>query len=376
MTLAALSLWSCCVAAETIGLRFVVSDTLARSAAERRATQTALERNVMRLNEYFRNSAVDIVAEMVDVGFARIEAVDAVAVLEDMHAERGGFAGLFARADEIGADYTFAVMDKLMLRGKPNCGRAIAVNRTRAAIGSTREALAVVALPCGAQSLAHELGHLMGLNHGFAVDRCQPNRGHASAIARYANGYAVGACDGKPDPEKFGDIMVGGWMKEINGDGHSNLPMFSNPRIRDPRCGREGICGDPEIGDAARALNENARDYAAHEEPDVHTLRYASAAMRDCMAERYRGVEIADLFELDCRHHGIERLDGIERLVALKRIDLAGNQLQDVAALERLPDGLLHVDLSGNPRIPCRQIDRLAARHPGKVLAPATCFQD
>lgn len=246
-------------AATTINLRFVVTEALARSETQEQATRAALATNVARLNEVFRNSAVELQAEIVDVSFRHIDAVDAVAVLDDMQAERGGFEDLFARTQEFGADYIFAVMDRLMLRGRPNCGRAIAVNRTRAELGSIRRALAVVALPCGTQTLAHELGHLMGLNHGYVVDQCEPNHGHASAIARYANGYAAGACDGKAGAEKFGDIMVGGWMKRINGDGHSNLAIFSNPRIRDVRCGSTGVCGDPETGDAARALNENAR---------------------------------------------------------------------------------------------------------------------
>lgn len=40
--------------------------------------------------------------------------------------------------------------------------------------------------------------------------------------------------------------------------------MFSNPLIHDERCGPNKTCGDPLSGDAARALNENARYYASH----------------------------------------------------------------------------------------------------------------
>lgn len=251
--------------AETIGLRFVVDTALGESAARRQATAEKLAGHVAELNSYFRNSDVALRGEIVGIDFSRIESVDVMDILADMESERRGFAGMFARAAEYGADYTFAVVGHLLLRGKRGCGRAVAVNQTVAEISTTRRAFAAIDIACGAQTLAHELGHLMGLNHGAAVAACEPSRGHTSAIAPYANGYGEGACDGRPAADKFGTIMVGGWMKAINGDGHSSLPMFSNPRIRDPRCGARGVCGDPASGDAARALNENARYYAGHE---------------------------------------------------------------------------------------------------------------
>ncbi len=266
--------------AETIGLRFVVDAALGASAGQRQAASEKLATHVAELNAYFRNSEVNLIAEIVDIEFSPIGSVDVMAILGDMEGERNGFAGMFAKAAEYGADYTFSVVGHLLIRGKPGCGRAYAVNKTVAEIASTRRAFAAIHIACGAQTLAHELGHLMGLNHGHAVDACQPGRGHTTAIAPYANGYGEGRCDGKPGANKFGDIMVGGWMREISGDGRSSLPMFSNPRIRDPRCGSRGICGDPEIGDAARALNENARYYAGHEEPACAGKPKAPASCR------------------------------------------------------------------------------------------------
>jgi hypothetical protein len=296
-------------------------------------------------------------------------------ILDDMEHERNGFAAMFRRANEYGADYTVAVTANLMIRGKRGCGRGYAVNQTREHISSTRRAFAAIDFACGAHTLAHELGHLMGLNHGTLVDQCQPGKGHISAIAPYANGYAVGNCDGKPQPEEFGTIMVGGWMKEINGNGHGSLPMFSNPRIRDERCGISKICGDPAIGDAARALNENALLYAAHEEPDVHTLRYGSAELLACIKQKYRGKEIADLEELICPNAEIGSLAGVERLTALRRIDLSGNRLEDVSPLGELPvDRVERIDLRGNSRISCKSLDGLADRFIGKVVRPTSCL--
>ena len=49
-----------------------------------------------------------------------------------------------------------------------------------------------------------------------------------------------------------------------------NLPIFSNPRMHDERCGKKKTCGDPAIGDAARALNENAHYFASHKAQPNH----------------------------------------------------------------------------------------------------------
>lgn len=250
--------------AETIGIRFIVGDELGRSPEQQQQTRAVLAQYVTGLNERYRNSEVNLSAEIVQVEFARIGAVDDVQIIGDMEHERNGFEALFQKAYEYGADYTVAMPGKLLMNGKPGCGRAYAVNKTIEAISDPRRAFAVVNFVCGAHTLAHELGHLMGLNHGSLVDRCNPGMGHTSAIAPYANGYAEGNCDGQPQAGEFGDIMVGGHMREIMGNDKGNLPMFSNSRIHNERCGPNQICGAPLTGDAARALNENAHYYAAH----------------------------------------------------------------------------------------------------------------
>lgn len=340
---------------EVIGMRFVVSASLGRTAAEHLATRARLERHVAELNSIFAASEVRLRAEIVRVDFEAFEELEVMRILDDMAHQRGAFAELFALADEFGADYTFAIVRGLRIRGTPGCGRAFAVNRTAAEVSSTRRAFAAVDIACGARTLGHELGHLMGLNHGHLVDRCEPGRGHTTAIAPYANGYAEGNCDGQPQHGEFGTLMVGGWMKSINGDGQSSLPLFSNPLVRDPRCGRRGICGDERVGDEARALNENAHRYAGHEEPDVHTLAYGSAPLAACIRERYHRVEIRDLVELRCPGRAIESLDGIQRLVALRRVDLSGNRVSDPRPLLALdPARVERIDLAGNPIPDCQ----------------------
>jgi hypothetical protein len=362
------------IKAETIGLRFVIDSSLADSRTAQEILVEKYRRQVANLNEIYRNSLVDLHAEIVQIGFAPIRSNDAATLFEDMAKERGGFEKLLATADEYGADYTIAIVEKLVALNRRVCGKAIAVNKTLAEIADSTRATAVIDVACRTQTLAHEIGHLMGLNHGVKVDECDPGKGHATAIDRHALGYAEGACDGQPAENKFGTIMVGGWMKSVSGHGHGYLPFFSNPRLRDARCGVRGVCGDPKTGDAARTLNEHTRYYAAHESPDVHVLLYRDQRLQDCISTHYRGFEIAEMTELICPSAGIESLEGIEKLKQLKRIDLRNNRIAYPDALLNLPPNVPErIDLSENNEIPCPIIDALIQRFGDKLKQPDHC---
>ncbi|MFU8790467.1 MAG: hypothetical protein ACNA7G_15680, partial [Methylobacter sp.] len=106
--------------AEVIDIRFVVSDSLASSPT---VIQT-LSAYVEQLNGYYRNSQVDLQAEIVGIDFAPIKASEAVDILHDMTQEQHGFTAMFEKARQLGADYTIAVSDKLLMHNKPGCGRA------------------------------------------------------------------------------------------------------------------------------------------------------------------------------------------------------------------------------------------------------------
>ena len=257
--------YSAPVCAETFGIRFIVSDDLARTSAQQLITQEKIAQYIKGLNERYRNSEVNLVAEISQIEFTKIEATDDLQILRDMQNERNGFEAMFKKSHEVHADYTIALPSQLFNKGRPSCGRAYAVNTTIEAISNPRKAFAVVNFVCGSHTLAHELGHLMGLNHGTQVGNCHPSTNQTRAIAPYANGYAEGNCDGKPQTGEFGDIMVGGYMRDIMGNDKGNLAIFSNPLLHDERCGKNKICGDPSIGDAARTLNENAHYYSGHE---------------------------------------------------------------------------------------------------------------
>lgn len=359
--------------AESIGLRFIVHEDIGPRQEQKDSIRRKIHRDVDTLNQFFLNSKVNLSAEVVDIAYSNIVSNEAVALLEDMSHERRGFEHLFSRAGELGADYTFGIIRGLIVNGRRGCGRALAVNKTIEEISSTRRALAVMDYACTAQTLAHELGHLMGLNHGHLVDVCDPGRGHTTALTPYANGYGQGECDGKPDKTKFGTIMVGGWMKSVNGDGRDSLPFFSNPEIRDPRCGKSGVCGNSQIGDAARALNEHARYYSMHEEPDAHAIKFASRQLSHCVATKYKSIKVSRLTVLDCRSFGIENLEGIERLTALRVADLRENRILDATPLSGLALKLERLALTGNPALRCASAQPLTEHLHGNLELPDHC---
>ena len=354
--------------AQNIGLGFWVDEKIAQTSAQKQALENRLDQQVTELNTYFSNSLVDLTAEIVNIQYVGIEQTDAVKIVDDMVTERNGFAGLFAKADEYGADYSFAIVDNLILRGQQNCGRGFAVNKTLNEITSLRRSVAVVNNRCGAQTLAHELGHLLGLNHGNLVDACIPGKGHNAAMTPYAQGYAQGNCDQKLQLGEFGTIMVGGYMREINGDGHSNLPLFSNAQLKDARCGKQGVCGDAKFADAARVLNENKQVYADHASPDVHVLKYISPSLAKCIADHYRFMEIESVETLICPDAAIDNLEGLQQLVHLKRIDLSGNPLINASQLTTLnADQIEWINLS-NTQLSPASTQQLLKYFAGKVI--------
>lgn len=269
-----LSVLSLPVFSESFGIRFVVDDTSLVSPESRAFMVKNLNRMVEELNVIYRDSEVDLAGRVVDIQFSKMRDTNLLLIWKDLQQKNGAFSDFVSKADQYGADFTVAMVPGLQTKSfwqhsKGNICGAANGSWNIVDMMSVDKAYAVIDPSCSSATLAHELGHIMGLSHGVAMKRCFPNRNEIAPISPYAQGYSEGECDGKSSPEKFGDIMTGGWMLNINGNPRA-MKIFSNPRIHRSECGVRGICGDPKTGDAARALNENSRYFIKYRQRHVN----------------------------------------------------------------------------------------------------------
>ncbi|MEN9866715.1 MAG: hypothetical protein RL748_2305 [Pseudomonadota bacterium] len=180
---------------------------------------TAMKGWVAQMNTVNANSKVDIQWRLVGVMANNDTSADMSAVLWNVLNN----TSVAARRAAVGADYV------VQISKAGACGvGALAVNKA--------DAFAVVGAGCGALTMAHELGHAMGLNHSR-------RQGKTTGV-RYAYGLGYGV------DNKFSTIMA--YESVFN---TSRIPKYSNPRLT---C--SGVpCGVPEgqaqQADAAKALN-------------------------------------------------------------------------------------------------------------------------
>lgn len=131
--------------------------------------------------------------------------------------------------------------------------------------------------------------------------------------------------------------------------------------------------------------------------PSSGLVRVADNGLQSCINLRTRTSEIEsvdDIEVLACPGLDIASLDGIRALNGLRFLDLAGNQLttldglygltrlssvnapdnqlQDISSLLTL-NTLTSAVLTGNPRIPCDQLDSLETRLGANLLRPEQC---
>ncbi len=223
-----------------------------------------------------------------------------------------------------------------------------------------------------ALTLAHELGHNMGLIHGdHVINECGfvenyfDNRGYG--IADYAGGFGTGDCDGIREPGEYGTIMVGNY-----GDGPVS-PIFSH-RAYSAQCGLSGgVCGD-EKADAARALNENLARYNK-QFTDVAELDYSDSNLKDCFQHNYLDQEVIFFNSMGCVGLGIKDISGINQLHSLKQIDLSDNDLINARELlDFNPDNMELINLQGNNHLLCYDFNKFIDRFGNAVLLPDQCF--
>ncbi|RYZ84368.1 MAG: hypothetical protein EOO68_31725 [Moraxellaceae bacterium] len=358
------------------------------------------------MNTIYSNSSASIELKSVGVVFKDISKgntiSDTTILFDNLKAEKQGFEKLKSTAMELGADYTIAVLPTLKDGASSLCGQAATVSRTQDEINAKdfTNSTVLTDYGCGSSTLVHELGHVMGLAHGDIVATASGNNAHKNGLNTYSKGWGVivsivtkntDSSDEKLEAGEFGTIMSGNYVKywtNTTGSG-VKVPLFSNPSIRDTRCGIDSngnglVCGSASNGDAARALRENVAAYARHQTVDVHALSYLSGEFANCIVAQYphdtttNDHDIDKISSLDCPSKNIRTVYGIQNITGLisgstiPDIDLRNNFIVGLGALQPMHKDAV-IDLTGNDVADCHQMQILKTSHPNTKL-PAGCF--
>lgn len=147
----------------------------------------------------------------------------------------------------------------------------------------------------------------------------------------------------------------------------------------------------------SRKFSVSVNEQVLYDPRPGHVVSMADAGLQSCINVALRDGELngaTDVQILACPALEIETLGGIEQLDNLRYLDLAGNQLEHLDELRRMPrlssvnapnnalndiSGLLAVSsltsavLTGNHNIPCQQLDTLAQRLGQNLIRPAQC---
>lgn len=384
----ALILSMLCSAAQAaeVGIHFVVDEHLINASNSQQALIEVVESHVQETNEIFADSQVDIQLKIVKLDFRNVsdggELRFAPTILENMQRERGVFAGVRTEDARIGADYLYTYVGPGLFGNRGSlCGQAIAVNDSLASLQSVSLAFALSDINCGALTLAHELGHVMGLAHGNKIEECDTStrNAHIQGVFDFSRGWAEGSCDREFQHGEFGTIMAGNALREVVGSDFRLFvalqPVFSNPDVISSACGPSRRCGNEQFGDAARSLSLFQDVFADHNTVDADILEYADANLSRCVEEAFAGVDHTDVINLQCSSEGIRHLDGIEQLTDIERFFLGNNRLVNLSPLLSFSnDQVIHINLEGNDTALCHQLEQVAERFPGKVVLPYQCF--
>jgi Leucine-rich repeat (LRR) protein len=96
--------------------------------------------------------------------------------------------------------------------------------------------------------------------------------------------------------------------------------------------------------------------------PNIADVSLADAILQQCIDDAAAAgnlVDVAELTTLSCA--GVSDVTGLDIFSGITSLDLAGNTLSSLQAILAL-NGLQFLDISGNPSLPCDEIDILAQR--------------
>ena len=121
--------------------------------------------------------------------------------------------------------------------------------------GAWASAYGITGVDCSLSTMAHEIGHNLGLRHSYEQDQTE---GYYTYLARgihqgtyeWGRGYGVQG--------RFATIMA--YPQVFNAS--VQAPLFSTPALGDSTCANQA-CGRASYADAARALNDMAAHIAA-----------------------------------------------------------------------------------------------------------------
>ena len=192
--------------------------------------ETAMQNWVAQINNVYIDSQIDLKIRLVGVVAHEEGGADMDAVLDNLRQD----SSAISLRSKYGADFV------TQLHQTGDCGLAyFTINR--------EWAWGVVGPDCGPLTMAHELGHNMGLAHSR-------KQGDTTGV-RYAYGLGHGV-DGL-----FGTIMTYSWLYTNRANGR--VARFSNPNISclGVPCGVPA--GQSEQADAALAINNVKNELAA-----------------------------------------------------------------------------------------------------------------
>ncbi|KAF7781652.1 hypothetical protein PRUB_b0949 [Pseudoalteromonas rubra] len=399
-----------------VGVRFVVDDALITSWRSEETIRDELERWILETNTMLSDSNIAMRLYPAETVMSDMAAdSDESVIFNNMRREINGFNNLENRADEIGADYTIAVVPRLDngLTGDDRqayCGIANTVSRNIDEINAVdfMDSTVIVDYDCSTDTFAHELGHVFGLSHGIQVAEALGSTGHNLSYHAYSKGWgrivslaSVGDSSGDEvrDDGEYGTIMVGNYLQYWSRRNATTfVGIFSNPDITDVACGENGSaspCGNALLGNAARTIRDFRTNFAAHATPDVHTLNYRDSNLRSCISQTYPYTPGSSVYDINritsisCSASDIGSIDGLEGITGLHStivrptpggwpvvespfIDLSDNRIVNLDALYQLSSDST-INLQGNDVASCHQLDELEQTHTN-LIRPERCL--